>query len=438
MAKLSISGGRALKGKVTISGAKNACLPIIAASIMMDGPTVLTGVPHLTDVDILCAMLRELGVNVHGIGRSRLLIEVARDDLWRAPDELVTQMRASVCLLGPLLARRGRAQMPLPGGCVIGQRPIDLHVKGLRALGAEIHAEMGRLHASAGRLKGARINLGGPNGSTVLGTANVMTAAVLADGVTVIEHAAREPEVQDLAAYLSACGARISGAGTSTVTIEGVKRLTGASHSVIPDRIEAGTFAAAAAITGGDVTLQNVRADHMGATMATMKRMGVRLETGEDSMRVWCDAPLSQTDVLAMPYPGVPTDMQPLLLALLCVGEGRSLVADSVFPDRFNQVEEMCKMGALITRRRSQVVVRGPAHLTGAQVTAKELRGGASLVLAALAAEGDSEVDGISHVDRGYAQLEDRLTTLGAQVVRTGAAPAEADLWQEPPRRTAL
>ena len=438
MAKLSIMGGRALKGTVRINGAKNACLPIIAASILMDGPTVLTGVPRLTDVDTLCGILRGLGVKAELMGRHQLLLEVARDDLWRAPEDLVAQMRGSVCVLGPLLARRGRAEMPLPGGCVIGQRPIDLHLKGLRALGAEIHAEKGRLRASAERLKGTRIHLGGPNGSTVLGTANVMTAAVLAEGTTVIEHAAREPEVQDLAAYLNACGALVSGAGTSTVTIEGVKRLTGAFHAVIPDRIEAGTFAAAAAITGGDVTLENVRADHMAATLDAMRQMGVRLETGGDSMRVWRDSPLSEADVLALPYPGVPTDMQPQLLALLCVAEGKSVVADSVFPDRFTQVEELCRMGALISRRRPQVVVRGPARLTGARVTAQDLRGGASLILAALAAEGASEVDEMCHVDRGYEQLEDRLNALGAHVVSTGRAPAEAAFFQDRPRRAAL
>ena len=437
MAKFVIRGGRALTGSVSINGAKNACLPIMAASILTDGPTLLSGVPHLTDVGTLCAMLRELGVRSERTVRDELLLEVVREDLWRCPEELVSQMRASICMLGPLLARRGRAELPLPGGCVIGPRPIDLHLKGLRAMGTEIHAEKGCLYAFARRLKGTRIYLGGSRGSTVLGTANVMMAAVLAEGTTVIEHAASEPEVQDLARYLNACGARISGAGTNTVTIEGVERLTGTSHAVIPDRIEAGTFAAAAAITGGDVLLQNVCPDHVAATIDAMQQMGVRFEIGQASMRVWCDAPLRGADVTALPYPGLPTDMQPQLLALLCVAQGTSVVTDSVFPDRFTQVGELGKLGACITRQGSQAVVHGPARLIGAPVRARDLRGGAGLILAAMAAEGASEVDDVCHVDRGYEQLEHRLTALGGHVVRASATSGEADLTQERPRRTA-
>ncbi len=437
MSKLVIAGGRPLSGTVRINGAKNACLPIMAAAILTEGPTVLSGVPDLLDVRTLSTILRALGVSVQRLRSGRLRLEVVSADQSACPQELSIAMRAGVCVLGPLLARRGEALVPMPGGCVLGDRPIDLHLKGLQALGATIHKEKGGILASADRLRGASIYLGGPRGSTCLGTANVMMAATLAEATTVIQHAACEPEIQDLADYLNACGACIEGAGTGTIVIEGVETLAGCLHTVIPDRIEAGTFLAAAAVTGGDVHLTDVRPEHMAATLDIMQKMGVRFDVDDRSVRVYAGGPLRAVDTTALPYPGVPTDMQAQLMAMLTTADGISIVADSVYPERFAHVAELTRLGADITRHGAQALVRGPARLTGAPVTAKDLRGGAALLLAALAAEGITEVKGTGHIDRGYERIEERLMGLGANIARVGASPIAAGQTELFPRRAA-
>lgn len=435
--RLVITGQQPLSGSVRINGAKNACLPLMAASLLTDGDTVLSNVPHLTDVQIMSSILRALGMSVQRLSNGRVHLKTVTPDRCTCPHELAMAMRAGICVLGPLVARRGEALVPMPGGCVLGERPIDLHLKGLEALGATIRKENGLILATADRLKGAHIYLGGPRGSTCLGTANVMSAATLAKGTTTIEHAACEPEIKDLADYLNTCGARIEGAGTGTVTIEGVDRLMGCMHAAIPDRIEAGTFAAAAAITGGDILLEEVRPDHMAATIDVMQQMGVGFEVGQDTIRVWRSGPLRPVNVNALPYPGVPTDMQAQIMALLLTADGVSMVSDTVYPERFAHVAEFSRLGADITRQSSQAIVRGPARLTGAPVVARDLRGGAGLILAGLAAEGVTEVEDVSHIDRGYELIEERLAGLGADIARVGASPMAAGQTQLFPKRAA-
>lgn len=413
-------------------GAKNASLPIMASALLTEGTTILSRVPRLTDVRTLKIILDALGMRVHRVDKHTLQMRVVSESNCTCPHEPAIAMRASICVLGPLLARRGRAEVPLPGGCVIGERPVDLHLRGLRALGADIVQESGYLRATASRLRGSRIYMGGPHGSTVLGTANVMMAACLAEGPTTIEHAAGEPEIQDLANYLNACGARIHGAGTNTVTIEGVKRLEGTLHQVIPDRIEAGTFACAVAITGGDALLKGARDDHLSALIDALEKMGVTCETADRGLRVHREGELRATDFTALPYPGVPTDLQPQLIALLTLANGTSVVNDSVHPERFTHVGELHRLGADIVRQGPQAVVRGPARLTGAPVTARDLRGGASLIVAGLGAEGETTVDGMHHVDRGYERIEGLLKELGAEVKRHGAPPFEVGQLQLP------
>jgi UDP-N-acetylglucosamine 1-carboxyvinyltransferase len=463
-----------LKGTLKINGAKNACLPIMAATLLTEGTTILTEAPHLNDVETMRDLLESLGVKSHWVesGKSKraLQLDVLDDQPTECASQSAMEMRASICVLGPLLARRGSARVPLPGGCVIGQRPIDLHIKGLEALGAKVQMEKGYVCATAKRLKGARIYLGGPRGSTVLGTANVMMAAVLAHGTSVIEHAACEPEIQDLAHFLNACGAKISGMGTGAIIIEGLGRrkkgrLKGCMHTIIPDRIEAGTFACAAAATGGDVVLESVRPDHMTALMDVMRKMGIRFETDQQAstrprrrhgdavgqmelpfsgawraanLRVWRKGPVKPVEFTALPYPGIPTDMQPQLMAVLCTADGTSLINDSVYPERFTQVAELNRLGADIARGSSagQAVVRGGAPLTGAPVHAHDLRGGASLILTGLVAEGETEVHGISHVDRGYEHIGDRLASLGAQVQTVSGSDEQAPQ-DKPERRVA-
>jgi UDP-N-acetylglucosamine 1-carboxyvinyltransferase len=462
-----------LRGTVRISGSKNASLPVMAAVLLTEGPTFLGEVPHLTDVETMRKLLAALGVASEWIepnlsfgfsrtGKRVMRLELIENGGCEAPVELAMQMRASICVLGPLVARYGEARVPLPGGCVIGQRPIDLHIKGLEALGAEVRMEKGYVCASAKRLKGTRIYLGGPHGSTVLGTSNVMMAATLAEGTTIIDHAACEPEVQDLAHYLNACGANITGIGTSTLVIEGIggrsqALLKGCMHTVIPDRIEAGTFACAAAITGGDIILEGVRPDHMTAVIDRMKDMGVKFEAEQPhalrrrrakwrkapgqaelpasgawratNMRVWREGPLKGVDFATHPYPGVPTDMQPQLMATLCIAEGTSVITDNIYPERFTHVADLTRLGAQISKgsQAGQAVVRGPARLSSANVTAQDLRGGAGLILAALAAEGETTVSGIEHVDRGYEAIEHRLSQLGAKIRRVSCADASAE-----------
>jgi UDP-N-acetylglucosamine 1-carboxyvinyltransferase len=413
-----IQGGYPLTGRTTVSGAKNAALPIMAASLLAEGLTTLHDVPDLVDVDTLAHLLRALGSRVERNASGDLTLEVLNTRPNLADYELVRRMRASVCVLGPLLARRGAACVSLPGGCNIGDRPIDLHLKGLSALGASIRVERGYVIAEAKRLRGANIYLGGPFGSTVTGTANVMAAATLAEGRTTIEAAACEPEVVDLGHYLNAMGAQITGLGTPFLQIEGVERLQGVPHTIIPDRIEAATLMIAAAMTYGDVRIDNVRVDHMTAIIEKLREIGITIEVQGTSVRVTTSGQLRSIDCIALPYPGVPTDVQAQLMALLTCATGISIVTDKVFPDRFMHLPELVRLGARIRREGNCAIVSGVPELSGASVMASDLRASAALVLAGLAATGESVIRRIYHLDRGYDQLDVKLNQLGAKIQR--------------------
>ncbi len=420
MDRFIIHGRTPLRGHVRVSGSKNAALPMMAASLVASGQLRLQNAPDLADVRTLAALLRTLGVESRRDGDT-LSLECVDDRPCRADYDLVRRMRASICVLGPLLAKRGQAIVSLPGGCNIGHRPIDLHLKGLRAMGAEIQIENGYVIASASRLRGAKIHLGGDHGSTVTGTCNVMTAACLAQGTTVIQAAACEPEVVDLGRMLIAMGARIEGLGTAQLVIDGVEELAGASHTVIPDRIEAATLMIAAAITGGSIRIENVALDQLTAVVDTLREMGVSIEApGGDypACRVCVPHPFRPLDCRALPYPGFPTDVQAQLTALLCLTPGQSTVTDQVFPSRFMHVSELLRMGADIRREGDSAVITGVSHLSGAHVMASDLRASAALVLAALAARGETTIHRIYHLDRGYEQLEIKLQSLGAKVSR--------------------
>ena len=384
-----IRGGKPLAGRVRVEGAKNSALPIMAAALLADGETVLRDVPNLVDVTTLAELLRTLGMKIERRADRSLSMEVVDQRPVIADYELVRKMRASFCVLGPLLARRGRACVSLPGGCNIGDRPIELHLKGLRALGADIRVEKGYVLAEVKRLHGNRIYLGGPFGSTVTGTCNVLSAAVLAEGETIIEAAACEPEVIDLGNLLNAMGAKIEGLGTPFLRIEGVDRLTGIEHRIIPDRIEAATLMVAAAITGGCVELENVNLNHL----------------------------------TALPYPGLPTDVQAQFMSLLCLASGISVVTDKVFPDRFLHAAELARLGATIRREGPSAIISGVRQLSGACIMASDLRASAALVLAGLAAEGETVVKRIYHLDRGYEFLERKLNYLGADISRVEDKP---------------
>lgn len=418
MDKIVIEGGHRLTGVVEISGAKNAALPIMAAAILTDAPVTIRRLPNLTDVHTMAKILSELGMDTQWKDSTTLTLKTKDNTLCTAPYERVREMRGSICVLGPLLAKRKKAVVAMPGGCVIGNRPIDLHIMGLRALGAEIEIEHGNVVARAERLKGAEIFLAGPNGPTVLGTANVMCAATLAEGRTVIKEAACEPEIQDLAHMLNRMGARISGIGTKQLVIEGVKELDGVEHSLIPDRIEAGTYMAAAAITGGSVELRYMRCDHLDAVIDHMQRMNIRITRLPDGCRVEADGPLAALDFSTAPYPGFPTDMQAQLMALLSVARGTSVITEKVYPDRFMHVAELNRLGAHIHVHGASAIVEGVERLTGAKVIASDLRASAALVIAGLVAKGQTEVKRIYHLDRGYERLEEKLRGLGAHITR--------------------
>ncbi|MBI1312930.1 UDP-N-acetylglucosamine 1-carboxyvinyltransferase [bacterium] len=437
-----VQGGTPLQGRVRVSGAKNAALPIMAASIMADEAVTLRDAPDLVDVRTLAHLLGTLGLLVERNDDQSLRLEVIDDAATVADYELVRRMRASICVLGPLLARRRRAVVSLPGGCNIGDRPIDLHLKGLEALGADIRIERGYVVAAARRLRGNRVFLGGPFGSTVTGTCNVLAAAVLADGVTLIESAACEPEVVDLGHFLNSLGARIEGLGTPFLRIEGVRSLGGTEHSVIPDRIEAATFLMAAAMTRGDVAVENCCPQHMSAILDKLAEVGIRIEqlpaddglshtppfsplsrpsdTGPQTstLRVRGTAPLRPAECSALPYPGLPTDVQAQFMALLSLAEGTSVVTDKVFPDRFMHVAELVRLGAKIHREGPSAIINGVERLSGACVMASDLRASAALVLAALAADGETVIRRIYHLDRGYERIEQRINALGASIQR--------------------
>ena len=412
--RLEIEGGHPLKGAVAVSAAKNAALPALAAGLLTAEPLVFPNVPALNDVDTMVKLLEILGGRVERDGaEARVHVERLASDV--APYELVSTMRASVLVLGPLIARHGSARVALPGGCAIGVRPIDQHLKGLARLGAEITIENGYVVARASRLKGARITT---DLVTVTGTENLMMAAALASGTTVIENAAREPEVGDLAALLIAMGARIEGAGTDRIEIEGVTELGGATHRVLPDRIEAGTLMVAGAITQGDVSVTEIVPEHLSAVLAKLEECGVSLDVGPTWVRVRGPERPRPADVITSPFPGFPTDMQAQVMTLLGLADGQSRVTETIFENRFMHVAELDRMGARIETDGSVAVVRGVPYYQGAQVMASDLRASAALVLAALAARGGTEISRVYHLDRGYERLEAKLAGLGARIER--------------------
>lgn len=416
MQSIVIEGGKRLKGDVTISGAKNAALPILCATILAPGENHLTNVPNLKDVSTMGQLLGCLGAKVEA-SDGAAVIDTTAIDKDEAPYDLVKTMRASVLVLGPLVARLGRARVSLPGGCAIGARPINLHLMGLEKMGAKVEIEHGYVVASAKRLKGAKIYLDLP---TVTGTENLMMAAALADGPTVIENAACEPEVTDLADYLNAMGARVRGAGTDTVRIEGVSQLKPAAYRVMPDRIETGTFMIAGAITGGEVTVKDCRPEHSNALIEKLKETGLEITTGKDWVKVMNTSRVKSADVKTLPYPGFPTDMQAQFMALMALADGLSVITETVFENRFMHIAELRRMGADIKVQGNAAVVSGVKQLLGAPVMATDLRASASLIVAALAAKGSSEISRVYHLDRGYEKIEEKLLGLGARVKRVG------------------
>jgi UDP-N-acetylglucosamine 1-carboxyvinyltransferase len=416
MESFLIKGGAPLRGEVQISGAKNAALPIMAAALLTPEPCLIRRVPNLSDVRFMGQILESLGATVKIEGNT-VAIHAAKVK-GMGDYELIRKMRGSICILGPLLGRNGKALVSLPGGCVIGARPIDLHLKGLKSLGARISIENGYVNASAKKLRGAELFLGGRAGPTVLGTANVLMAAVLAEGVTTIESAACEPEVIDLANFLNAMGARISGAGSPTVTITGVKNLHGAEHEVIPDRIEAATFAVAAAATNGEVTIHGARADHLHAVLDKLREAGVSVERCGPALTVARRGRLKAVDITTLPYAGFPTDVQAQMMVLMALTPGISIITERIFESRFMHVSELARLGADIAIEGPSAIVKGGKPLSGAPVMASDLRASAALVIAGLAARGETEVNRIYHIDRGYENIDGKMRQLGAKIVR--------------------
>lgn len=416
MEKLVVSGGNKLQGTVKISGAKNAVLPIIAASILGTTPSTLEEIPSLDDVATICEVLQCLGVKVDKSKQGSLIIDSTNITSCEAPYELVRKMRASFLVMGALLARKGKTKISLPGGCAIGTRPIDIHLKGFEALGAEIIMGHGYIEASAPNgLKGARVYLDFPS---VGATENIMMAAALAEGKTLLENPAQEPEIVDLANYLNVMGARVRGAGTNQIRIDGVKELKGANHTVIPDRIEAGTFMIAVAMTGGDVRVSNVLSEHLKPLIAKLTEAGVKIEEDIDGVRVISDGIVNAVDVKTLPYPGFPTDMQAQLMAMATIANGTSIITETVFENRFMHATELMRMGANIKIEGHSAVVEGVKKLTGCQVKATDLRAGAAMVLAGMVAEGVTEIGCIHHIDRGYEILVDKFKSIGADIKR--------------------
>ena len=419
MEKLIINGGHRLQGRVKISGAKNAVLPIIAATLLgQEAPSRLEEVPSLEDVHTITEVLGKLGVQADfDADKNTLFVDSSVIASCEAPYDLVRKMRASFLIMGPLLARCGKAKISLPGGCAIGTRPIDLHLKGFEALGAKIGIGHGFIEATAPEgLKGARIYLDFPS---VGATENIIMAASMAEGQTIIENPAQEPEIVDLANYLNVMGAKIRGAGTNVIKIEGVKKLTGKNYTIIPDRIEAGTYMVAAAMTQGDVYIENAISEHLKPVIAKLKEAGVTIEEDVDGIRVTCDKRTKAVDIKTMPYPGFPTDMQAQFMTMMAVSEGTGMVTETVFENRFMHVDELKRMGANIKIDGRTSVVEGVDSLTGCQVKATDLRAGAAMVLAGLVADGETQVGYIHHIDRGYDNLVQKLVGLGADICRT-------------------
>lgn len=413
-----ITGGNRLKGSIPISGAKNSALPILAATILLEGDTILHNVPDLADVRSMLNLLTRLGVKSERRPDGSLRVKVEDESNAHAEYELVSKMRASVCVLGPLLAKRRRAQVSMPGGCAIGDRPIDLHIMGLQTLGADYELLNGDVLLRAKRLKGTEIFLGGPFGSSVTATANVLMGAVLAEGRSIIASAACEPEVTDLANFLNACGAKITGQGTPEINVEGVESLRGCEYKVIPDRIEAGTFMIAAAMTNGDVELVGARFDHLRAVVDRLRRIGVVVERGERGIVVSSSRRLEPVSITTQPYPGFPTDLQAQAMALLSLADGNSIITEKIYPDRFLHVGELNRMGAQLRKEGPTVVIEGVKNLIGAPVMASDLRASAALVLAGLVAKGVTRVQRAYHIDRGYEFIEKKLCAVGAEIRR--------------------
>ncbi len=414
MDKIVVNGGRSLKGTVRISGAKNAALPILISSLLVEGVNTYTNVPDLMDIHSTTLLLSKLGAKVE-TGGSRICIDAAGLIEHEAAYDLVRKMRASVLVLGPLVARLGKARVSLPGGCAIGARPINLHLKGLAALGAEIELKHGYVEASAGRLKGADIYF---DIVTVTGTENLMMAAVLADGTTTLRNAAREPEVVALADTLVKMGADIEGAGTSIITINGVDSLKPAETSIIPDRIETGTFMMSAVLTRGDLTLVDCKPDHLGATINILRQTGAEIETMDNSIRVTMQGKINSVDVKTQPYPGFPTDMQAQFMVLMSIAEGSAMISETIFENRYIHVSELIRMGANIKVDGNIAIVKGVPKLSGAPVMATDLRASASLILAGLVADGSTRINRVYHLDRGYDSIEKKFAGLGADIKR--------------------
>jgi len=418
MEKLYVDGGSRLSGNIRISGSKNSSLPILAATLLTDSECILRNVPDLSDTNYMVQILSTLGAEVERASGN--VIVKANKVAAEAPYDLVRKMRASVCVLGPMLARNGEALVSLPGGCVIGDRPIDLHLRGLEALGAEVEVKGGDIKVTAASgLRGANINMSGQYGSTVLGTDNVMMAAVFAEGETIIEGAAAEPEVEDLARFLNSLGAKIEGAGTSRIVIQGVEGLSGGEHVVIPDRIEAGTFMVAGALIGDGITLENVRAKHLKKLIKTLKGCDHKVKKLDgNKIYVKASSDPKSNEITTEPYPGFPTDMQAQMCALFSVTPGISVVKETIFPSRFMHVPELKRMGANISLNDSTAVIRGVDQLSAAPVMASDLRASAALVLAGLAAEGTTEINRLYHIDRGYEYIDRKLEAIGAKLRR--------------------
>ena len=417
MDKLAIEGGVPLNGEVAISGAKNAALPILCAGLLTAEPLVVSNVPHLHDVTTMLSLLGQMGMAISVDDKLGVELRAADIHTPEAPYEMVKTMRASVLVLGPLTARFGEARVSLPGGCAIGSRPVDQHLKGLQAMGATITMDHGYMIVRAPRLKGVRICM---DLVTVTGTENLMMAAALAEGTTIVENAAREPEIIDLAVCLTAMGANIRGAGTDTITIEGVDKLHGASHSVMPDRIETGTFLVAAAVTGGNVRVTGARPGTLDAVLDKLRETGAKVEAGEDWISVSTGSPLRAVNLRTAPYPAFPTDMQAQFVALNSVASGTGVVNETIFENRFMHVQELRRLGADIEVEGNTAVVKGVGHLDGATVMATDLRASASLVIAGLVARGTTTVERIYHLDRGYEAIEEKLSKLGARIRRVG------------------
>ncbi len=415
MDKFVVMGGKKLCGEVTIAGAKNAAVAIIPAALLVEGVSIIENVPEITDVYVICKIMEQLGAKVEFLDPHTLRIDSTKLTSFTAPENMVREMRASYYLIGALLGRFNHAEVAMPGGCNFGVRPIDQHIKGFEALGADVDIKRGFIEAHAKSLKAAHIYM---DIVSVGSTINTMLAAVRAEGITIIENAAKEPHVVDLANYLNAMGAAIKGAGTDTIKIRGVEKLSGGTYSIIPDQIEAGTFMVAAAATGGDVLIKNVIPKHLESITAKLIEMNVTVEEYDDSVRVKRDKPLKRANIKTLPYPGFPTDMQPQAVVLLSLAEGTSIITESVWENRFQYVDELRKMGARVTVDGRSAIIEGIKNFTGAPINATDLRAGACMVIAALAADGVSEIGNLKYIDRGYENFESKLKGLGAQITR--------------------